>query len=110
MKLQELSIDENERIYLDGVEIPNVKEYILKGSAEKETEMTLTIDVITNKIHCRENEESSITKLKTIEIDTEKCICRINGKDIDEYIRHLKIEYADGEWEVEMTSDKFWGK
>ena len=65
MNLQELSIDGNERIYLDVVEIPNVKEYILKGSAEKETEMTLTIDVITNKIHSRKNEESSMTKLKT---------------------------------------------
>lgn len=50
-----------------------------------------------------------VGKLKTVEIDTEKCICRINGEDIDEYTTHFKIEYEDGEWAVEMTSDKFWG-
>lgn len=50
-----------------------------------------------------------VERLKTVEINTEKCICRINGKDIDEYTSCLKIEYANGEWEVEMTSDKFYG-
>ncbi|USF30328.1 hypothetical protein [Clostridium sp. MD294] len=51
MKLQKLVIDENEHIYLDGIEISNVKEYILKSSAEKPAELTLTIYVITNQVY-----------------------------------------------------------
>ncbi len=47
MELQKLIIDENEHIYLDDVEIPNVKQYILKSSAAG-TELTLTIYVTTN--------------------------------------------------------------
>ena len=51
MALQKLVIDENEHIYLDGVEIPNVKEYILKSSTKKPAELTLTIYVTTNQIY-----------------------------------------------------------
>lgn len=40
--------------------------------------------------------------LKTVEIDNEKRICRINGKDVEEYTSYLKIEYKDGNWTVEQ--------
>ena len=63
MELQKLVIDENESIYLDGVEILNVKNYTLKGSAEGLTELTLTVDVEINQNHLIEN------KMEKVKID-----------------------------------------
>lgn len=51
MKRQKLVIDEDEHIYLDDVEIPNVKEYILKSSPGKPTELTLTIFVTIKQVY-----------------------------------------------------------
>ncbi len=44
MELQKLTLKDN-RIYLDGVEIKNVKEFTLKSSAMAETELNVTIYV-----------------------------------------------------------------
>lgn len=51
MELQKLVIDEKEHIYLDGVEIPNVKEYTLKKLCRQPAELTLTIYVTANQVY-----------------------------------------------------------
>ena len=44
MELQKLTLKDN-RIYLDGVEIKNVKEFTLKSSAMAEAELNVTVYV-----------------------------------------------------------------
>ena len=44
MELQKLTIGDN-KLYLDGVEIKNVKEFTLKSSAMSETELDVTLYV-----------------------------------------------------------------
>ena len=44
MELQKLTIGDN-KLYLDGVEIKNVKEFILKSPAMAEAELNLTVYV-----------------------------------------------------------------
>ena len=44
-----------------------------------------------------------VEQLKTVEIDVEKGIFRVNGKDLENYAGYLRIECEDGIWSV---SDK----
>ena len=48
MELQKLTIGDN-KLYLDGVEIKNVKDFILKGSVREVTELNVTIYVTTSQ-------------------------------------------------------------
>ena len=48
LKLQKLMI-KNDKLYLDGVEIRNVKDFTLKGSATTEAELNVTIYVSTHQ-------------------------------------------------------------
>ncbi len=45
-------------------------------------------------------------KLKTIEIDTEKGICLINGTDVSKQSKYLRLEFENGEWSLIITADK----
>ena len=49
MKLQKITLKDN-RIYLDGVEIKNVKEFTLKSSAMAEAELEATLYVSLEKV------------------------------------------------------------
>ena len=48
MELQKLTIGDN-KLYLDGVEIKNVKDFILKSSVREVTELNVTIYVTTSQ-------------------------------------------------------------
>jgi hypothetical protein len=48
LKLQNLII-KNDTLYLDGMELKNVKEFTLKSSAMDETELNVTIYVTTRQ-------------------------------------------------------------
>ena len=48
LKLQNLII-KNDTLYLDGMELKNVKEFTLKSSAMDETELNVTIYVTTHQ-------------------------------------------------------------
>ena len=48
MELQKLTIGDN-KLYLDGVEIKNVKEFTLKSSVREVTELNVTIYVTTSQ-------------------------------------------------------------
>lgn len=48
LKLQNLII-KNDTLYLDGMELKNVKEFTLKSSVMNETELNLTIYVTTHQ-------------------------------------------------------------
>lgn len=48
MELQKLTIVDN-KLYLDGVEIKNVKDFILKSSVREVTELNVTIYVTTSQ-------------------------------------------------------------
>ena len=43
-----------------------------------------------------------VEQLKTVEIDTEKGICRVNGKDVEDCVSYFKIEFKEGNWTVEQ--------
>lgn len=49
MELQKITLKDN-RIYLDGVEIKNVKEFTLKSSAMAEAELEATLYVSLEKV------------------------------------------------------------
>lgn len=48
LKLQNLII-KNDTLYLDGIELKNVKEFTLKSSVMNETELNVTIYVTTHQ-------------------------------------------------------------
>ena len=59
MELQKLVIDEQERIFLNGVEIPHILEYCLKNSVESKTaELTIKMHVAIDSIGKQENKEA----------------------------------------------------
>ena len=59
MELQKLVIDEQERIFLNGVEIPHILEYCLKNSVESKTaELTIKMHVAIDSIGKQENQEA----------------------------------------------------
>ncbi len=59
MELQKLVIDEQERIFLNGVEIPHILEYCLKNSVESQTaELTIKMHVAIDSIGKQENKEA----------------------------------------------------
>lgn len=47
-------------------------------------------------------------EFKSIHIDLENNIYKINGQDMDEGIFYLKIEFDGEGWVVEQSSDKFY--
>lgn len=49
-------------------------------------------------------------EFKSIHIDLENNIYKINGQDMDEGIFYLKIEFDGEGWVVEQSSDKFYFK
>nr|DAQ79298.1 MAG TPA: hypothetical protein [Caudoviricetes sp.] len=53
MELQKLTIGDN-KLYLDGVEIKNVKEFTLKSSAMSEAELNLTVYVTVGQDPCEQ--------------------------------------------------------
>ena len=62
MELQKLVIDEQERIFLNGVEIPHISEYCLKNSVEPKTaELTIKMHVAIKSIGKQENKEENTT-------------------------------------------------
>lgn len=53
MELQKLTLKDN-RIYLDGVEIKNIKEFTLKSSAMAEAELNITVYVTVGQSPCEQ--------------------------------------------------------
>lgn len=53
MELQKLTIGDS-KLYLDGVEIKNVKEFTLKSSAMAEAELNLTVYVTVGQDPCEQ--------------------------------------------------------
>ena len=45
MERNTVLIDNNEKIYLDGLELKHVEEYVLSHSASNEAELTITLTV-----------------------------------------------------------------
>ncbi len=44
--------------------------------------------------------------LKTIQIDTQKGICLINGTNVSKQGKYLKLEFENGEWSLLVTTDR----
>jgi len=55
----------------------------------------------------RNHNAEQIDLLKTIQIDTQKGICLINGTDVSRQGKYLKLEFEDGEWSLMITTDKY---
>lgn len=53
MELQKLTLKDN-RIYLDGVEIKNIKEFTLKSTAMAEVELNITVYVTVGQDPCEQ--------------------------------------------------------
>ena len=49
-----------------------------------------------------------IEELKTFQVDAEKGICLINGKEMSANSKYLLLEYCHGLWSLTITEDKFW--
>ena len=48
-----------------------------------------------------------IKELKTLQVDTEKGICLVNGEDISSTGKYLKLEFENGEWSLVITEDRY---
>lgn len=48
-----------------------------------------------------------IEELKSVQIEVEKGICLINGEDISDCGKYLKLEFENGEWSLMITENKF---
>ena len=46
--MNQLTISENEKLFLNGVELTNVEEYVLRHSAARTAELTVKLEVIIN--------------------------------------------------------------
>ena len=49
----------------------------------------------------------SVKELKTIEINTQKGICIVNGVDVSRDASYLKLEFENGEWSLQITTERF---
>lgn len=50
---------------------------------------------------------NSVEELKTIEINTQKGICIVNGVDVSRDASYLKLEFENGEWSLQITTERF---
>ena len=48
---------------------------------------------------------AKIEKLKTLIIDVEQDIYKVNGRDISESGKRCSLEFEDGEWSLMVTED-----
>lgn len=55
----------------------------------------------------RNHNKEQIDLLETIQIDTQKGICLINGTDVSKQGKYLKLEFENGEWSLMITTDKY---
>lgn len=47
--------------------------------------------------------------LQTFEMDTDKNILKVNGRDISGSTKRLIFEFEDGEWSLMITEDTIYG-
>lgn len=50
---------------------------------------------------------NSVEELKTISINTQKGICIVNGVDVSRDASYLKLEFENGEWSLQITTEHF---
>ena len=50
---------------------------------------------------------NSVEELKTISINTQKGICIVNGVDVSRDASYLKLEFENGEWSLQITTERF---
>lgn len=50
----------------------------------------------------------NIEELKTLQVDTQKGICLINGEDVSASGKYLRLEFKNGTWSLMITEDRFW--
>lgn len=50
---------------------------------------------------------NSVEELITISINTQKGICIVNGVDVSRDASYLKLEFENGEWSLQITTERF---
>lgn len=50
---------------------------------------------------------NSVEELITISINTQKGICIVNGVDVSRDVSYLKLEFENGEWSLQITTEHF---
>lgn len=48
-----------------------------------------------------------VEELITISINTQKGICIVNGVDVSRDASYLKLEFENGEWSLQITTERF---